>query len=51
MKYKVFLSGFCYVEADSPALAEEKVVSEEFYYQEFTVDSVLEVDSFVVDFS
>nr|DAW72676.1 MAG TPA: protein of Unknown Function (DUF1543) [Caudoviricetes sp.] len=50
MKYKVFYSGFVYVEADTADEAKEKVLEEvEEIYSEKQIDSVIEVDEFVVE--
>ena len=48
-KYKVYYSGYAYVEADS---AEEAAESYEYdsIYEEFNVDGVEEVDEFGVNF-
>ena len=50
MKYKVFYSGFVYVDADTADEAKEKVLEEvEEIYSEKQIDSVIEVDEFVVE--
>lgn len=50
MKYKVFYSGFVYVEADTAEETEEKTFDEvEEIYSEKQIDSVIEVDEFVVE--
>lgn len=49
MKYKVNYSGFCYVEADSEAEAEELFVEELYAYEEHEVTSVEEVEDFLVE--
>ena len=48
-KFKVYYSGFSYVEADSP---EEAASCYEYdaIYEEWNVDGVEEVDDFEVDF-
>lgn len=49
-KYKVSYSGFVYVEADTAEEAKEKVFDEvEEIYSEKQIDSVIEVDEFVVE--
>lgn len=49
-KYKVSYSGFVYVEADTADEAKEKVLEEvEEIYSEKQIDSVIEVDEFVVE--
>lgn len=49
MKYKVSYSGFYYVEADSPEEAAEKAVYEDdAVYNEVSVESIEEVDQFVI---
>lgn len=47
-KYKIYYSGFCYVEADNPEEAEEDY---EFsnVYEEKQVDKIEEVDDFIVE--
>lgn len=49
-KYKVYYSGFAYVEADSE---EEAIENYEYdsYYEEYAVDGVEEVDDFCVSFN
>lgn len=50
VKYKVSYSGFVYVEADTAEEAKEKVFDEvEEIYSEKQIDSVIEVDEFVVE--
>lgn len=50
MKYKVFYSGFVYVEADTAEEAVEKAFDEvEEIYSEKQVDAVIEMDEFVVE--
>lgn len=50
MKYKVFYTGFAYVEADSEEEAREKVLYEdEAIYSETQVDNIEEVDEFEVN--
>ena len=49
MRYKVKFSGFAYIEADSEDEAEECFDNEEFVYKETSVDSIEEVDDFVVE--
>lgn len=47
-KYKVNYSGFAYVEADTPEEAED--IYEHFsVYEETQIDSVEEVDEFIVE--
>lgn len=49
MKYKVFYTGFAYVEADSEEEAKEKVLDEDdAIYFETQVDNIEEVDEFEV---
>ena len=49
-KYKVCYSGYAYVEADDPDAAIDAYYEEEMaYYEEKTVDSVEEVEEFIVD--
>lgn len=49
-KYKVSYSGFVYVEADTAEETEEKAFDEvEEIYSEKQIDSVIEVDEFVVE--
>lgn len=48
MKYKVLLSGFCYVEADSQDDAVKKVFEEDYLYSELSIGSVVVVDEFIV---
>lgn len=47
-KYKVYFSGFAYVEADSAEDAEEVYHYGDTDYEEQQVDAVEEVDEFVV---
>ena len=49
MIYKVNFSGFAYVEADSKDEAEECFYDDEFAYKAYSVDSIEEVDDFVVE--
>jgi hypothetical protein len=49
MRYKVKFSGFAYVEADNKDEAEECFDDDDFSYKETSVDSIEEVDDFVVD--
>lgn len=50
MKYKVFYTGFAYVEADSKEEAREKVLYEDdAIYSETQVDNIEEVDEFEVN--
>ena len=48
MKYKVFYSGFAYVEADSPDAAEDKYWISESVYEEEEITEVVEVEEFSV---
>ena len=48
-KYKVYFSGFAYVEADSAEEAEEIYHDGYTYYEEQQVDEVEEVDEFFVE--
>ena len=49
-KYKVSYRGFVYVEADTAEEEEEKVFDEvEEIYLEKQIDTVIEVDEFVVE--
>lgn len=48
-KYKVEYSGFAYVYADDPQDAEENFDRDYAEYDEYGVDSVQEVDDFVVE--
>lgn len=48
-KYKVSFSGFMYVEADNPEDAKDKFFDGEEVYSENQIDSVVEVDEFVVE--
>lgn len=48
-KYKVSYSGFAYVEADSSEEAKESYRDDEcFAYEEKHIDSVEEVDDFII---
>ena len=47
-KYKVCFSGFAYVEADDEQEAKEKLEDREEAYMEYAMDSVEEVDEFIV---
>lgn len=49
MRYKVKFSGFAYVEADNKDEAEECFDDDDFSYKETSVDSIEEVDDFVVE--
>lgn len=56
MKYKVYCSGFAYVEADSEETANSEEEAKDIVldddgviYSEYRIDSVEEVDEFVVD--
>ena len=51
MKYKVYCSGFVYVEADSEEEAKDIVLDDDdgILYSEYSVDNVEEIDEFVVD--
>ena len=49
MRYKVKFSGFAYVEADSADEAEECFDNDEVAYKETSVDSIEEVDDFVME--
>ena len=46
-KYKVAFSGFAYVEAEDPEVAAENY-EDTCVYMETTIDSVEEVDEFVI---
>lgn len=49
MKYKVFYTGFAYIETDSKEEAREKVLWEDdTIYSETQVDNIEEVDEFEV---
>lgn len=48
-KYKVEYSGFAYVCADDPQDAEENFDCDSALFDEYGVDSVQEVDDFVVE--
>lgn len=50
-KYKVYYSGFTYVEADSEEEAKDIVLDDNrsILYSEYRVDNVEEVDEFIVD--
>ena len=45
-KYKIAFSGFAYVEADDEEEAKENLEDGGEVYMEYTMDSVVEVDSF-----
>lgn len=47
-KYKVYFSGFAYVEADSQEEAED-IYADEAIYEEVEVTDTEEVDEFVVE--
>lgn len=50
MRYKVYCSGFAYVEADSEEEAKDIVLDDDgVIYSEYRIDSVEEVDEFIVD--
>ena len=51
MRYKVYCSGFAYVEADSEEEAKDIVLDDEggIFYSEYRIDNVEEIDEFVVD--
>lgn len=50
MKYKIFYTGFAYVEADSEEEAREKLLYEnDAIYSETQVDNIEEVDEFEVN--
>lgn len=49
MRYKVKFSGFAYIEADSEDETEERFDDDEFAYKETSIDSIEEVDDFVVE--
>ena len=48
-KYKVCYSGYAYVEADDPDNAIDAYYEEVAYFEEKTVDSVEEVEEFIVE--
>lgn len=48
MKYKVNFSGFAYIEADNEEEAEECFDNEIESYREWGIDSIEEVDDFVI---
>lgn len=50
MKYKIYYSGFAYVEADSEEEAREKVLYEDdAIYSETQVDNIEEIEEFEVE--
>lgn len=48
-KYKICFSGFAYVEADSEESAIDKYFDDGAIYEESGVDSVSEIDDFIVE--
>lgn len=48
MKYKINFDGFAYVEANSAEEADDKFVMDDCVYSELCVESIEEVDDFVV---
>lgn len=52
MKYKVYCSGFAYVEADSEEEAKDIVLDDgDILYSEYNIDNVEEMDEFVVNWN
>lgn len=49
MKYRVEFSGFAYVEADSVEEAEQQYFCNDYSFHEHSVDSVTEVDDFIIE--
>ena len=48
MKYKINFDGFAYVEANSAEEADDKFVMDDCVYSELCVESIEEIDDFVV---
>lgn len=48
-KYKIYYSGFAYVEADSEDEAEDKYSWDDTILDEKSIDSIVKVDEFVME--
>ena len=49
MKYKVNFRGFAYVEANDKEEAEDRFATEDIEYEEYGIDSIEEVDDFIIE--
>lgn len=47
-KFKVTFKGFAFIEADDERETQEKLEDEDYAYLEYEIDSVEEVDEFII---